>query len=291
MIPTLSSNAFAGQLRDPHPHGISPIFRGRIELNAETIRCYIKPLPDYITVAGGVVTTNRELLNEALGYTIAKAAGFSVASNAGIIMLTPDQIPPATLAHLREITPPSKPQDDYLAWFSEDMQQPSLLRRIDRSLPQPLLNRQLAHVAKKLAKNSESAAIVSFDEWTENSDRNLGNLLERADGRLSLIDHGWLFRSPVWSPMGLGANPIRLRNVLRELIDSHEPSWSEKPATKSARLLAYTNLAAAWRNQGATAAQAVLAEFLEAIDQNAIMSFLSDRLDPPNYKRVVGLLV
>lgn len=291
MIQTLSSDAFAGQLPAPTSTGVSPIFRGKIKLGEESLRCYIKPLPDHYELPGGHLRENREILNEALGYTVAKHAGHPVAEHAGIIMLNLEQIPDRTRQHLQKITPRSQPQSDYLAWFSQDMQQPSLLKRIDVSAPEPLRNRQLRHLAAKLAKHPDTPGIVTLDEWTENSDRNLGNLLERPDGMLSLIDHGWLFRSPLWSPDALYANPAALRNVVRELIDENVGAWSEKAPIKSARLMAYNNLVSAWRARGAEAARTVLEEFLDAAESNLVMSFLSDRLDPPTYKKAVGLLV
>jgi hypothetical protein len=292
MIQTLSSDAFAGQLSAPTAVGVGPIFRGKIDLGEEkSARCYIKPLPDHVELSNGRILENRELLNEALGYVIAKAAGYTVAEKAGIIMLNLEQIPEATRNLLIQKTPKSKPQKDYLSWFSEDMQQPNLLKRVDKTAPPQLRNRQLAHLARKLVEHPETAAIVSFDEWIENCDRNLGNLLERPDGRLSLIDHGWMFRVPIWSPHSLKSSPYKLCNTIKELVNNHTSQWSERSPVKSARLMAYNNLAQTWRTKGSAAAQAVLDDFLDSFEKDSVMSFLSDRLDPPNYRQVVGLLL
>lgn len=48
MIPILPSSAYVGALSAPQSCGISPIFRGKINVGEESLRCYIKPLPDVI---------------------------------------------------------------------------------------------------------------------------------------------------------------------------------------------------------------------------------------------------
>lgn len=289
MIQILSGDAYAGELRAPHSHGISPIFRGKINVGESSLRCYIKPLPDTIRIGGNIVE-NREVLSEALGYTLARAANYSAPEAAGIIVLSRDQIPAAVLEHLRSITPGGL-QPDYLAWFSQDMQHPSLLKRHIQDAPEHLKERQIRRLALSLAAHAQTAAIVTFDEWTENSDRNLGNLLEAADGKLTLIDHGRLFRLPFWQPASLPTSGLPLRNVIRELVDAYVQHWSEKTPTKAARAMAYNVLAGAWHKEGAAAARRVLAEFLDSMDIDHVLDFLEARLEPAHYNKAVGLLV
>lgn len=288
MIQVLSGSAYAGELRAPHSRGISPIFRGKINIGEDSRRCYIKPLPDTIKV-GGKIVENREVLSEALGYTLARVANYSVPAAAGIIVLNREQIPSAVLEHLREITPGGL-QQDYLAWFSQDMQHPSLLKRHIQDAPDHLQERQLRRLAMSLAGHADTAAIVTFDEWTENSDRNLGNLLEAADGKLALIDHGRLFRLPFWQPAALTTSGMPLRNVIRELVDEYVQHWSERTPTKAARAMAYNVLAGAWRTEGAAAARRVLAEFMDSMDIDHVLDFLEARLEPDHYNKAVGLL-
>lgn len=291
MIPILSSKAFGGQLSTPRSTGISPIFRGKIKVDDVSLRCYIKPLPDQIIAPGGRVVDNREVLSEALGFTLAKNAGLATPDNAGIIMLESEQIPDQVLAQLRSITPGNVPQKDYLAWFSQDMLHPSLLKNHIPDAPDSMRHAALARLALSLSKNTSTATIVTFDEWSENSDRNLGNLLGTADGGMILIDHGRLFRYPSWDPSALVASPLGIQNVIRDLVDSFVPHWSEKTPTKSARLLAYNNLAVTWRSKGETAAKDVLAEFLDDTEISQVLDFLSGRLDQTHYNSAVGLLV
>lgn len=292
MIPTLSSSAFAGPLLAPKHTGISPIFRGKIELDDGTqIRCFIKPLPDYIQVRPGMVIDNREIVSEALGYVLAKSAGYVVPEHAGIIMLRREQIPGRTLDHLEQITPPGYPQDDYLAWFTEDMRHPDLLRgHISESAPQYLKDLQLRRLAKKLASHPDTPSMVTFDEWTENSDRNLGNIIEMPGKRLGLIDQGRLFRLPAWDPRTLATSPLPLQNVVRDLVDAYTPHWSDLIPVKSSRAMAYNTISVTWRSQGAAAAQCVLSEFLAEPDVQLVIDFLASRLEPAHYNKVVGLL-
>ena len=289
MIQVLSGSAYAGELRAPHSRGISPIFRGKINIGEDSRRCYIKPLPDTIR-AGGKIFENREVLSEALGYTLARAANYSVPAAAGVIMLSREQIPAAVLEHLRGLTPGGL-QQDYLAWFSQDMQHPSLLKRHIQGAPEHLQERQLKRLAAILAGHADTAAIITFDEWTENSDRNLGNLLEAADGKLSLIDHGRLFRREFWQPAMLTTSGLPLRNVIRELVDEYVHHWSERTPTKAARAMAYNVLAGTWRTEGAAAARRVLAEFLDSMDIDHVPDFLEARLEPAQYYKAVGHLV
>lgn len=289
MILTLNSDAFSGSLPAPASTGISPIFRGKINIDSNSIRCYIKPLPDHIK-KGAEVVDNRELVSEALGYVLAKRAGHAVPEQAGIIMLTAEQIPRSTLLKLQENTPDTHPQNDYLAWFSQDMQYPSLLKRYIIDAPEHLLDQQAKRLFTRLAASPEAPSIITFDEWTENSDRNPGNLIEIDGGRVALIDHGRLFRYPTWSPSQLETSGLPVCNVLRGWIDTHTPNWSERTRIKSARVMAYNNLAATWRTDGAIAAKQVLENFLNDEEVEQVISFLASRLDPGHYNKAVGLL-
>lgn len=290
-IQTLNSSAFAGQLRDPHSTGISPIFRGRINVGDDSVRCYIKPFSDMVRDPRGKVSDNMEGISEALGYTLAKAAGFQTASVAGFILLKSEQIPPSVIRHLERDMPGASLQDDFLAWFSEDMKQPSLLKNyIPDGLP-ALREKALKRLALDLSGHPSAPSIVTFDEWTENSDRNLGNILGSVSGNMVLIDHGRIFRLPCWTAGELAASPFPIRNVLKELIDTFTPHWSTRIPVKSARGMMYHNLAAMWRSQGEAAAKELLDDFLKASEVSKVLDFLRDRLEQSHYNATVGLLV
>lgn len=267
------------------------MFRGKIEVNGESIRCYIKPFPSMLTGEDCETTENRSVISEALGHALGKACGFTVARNAGIIILQSDQIPDAALQKLVSKSPDNTPQDEYFAWFSEDMRHPSLMSECPSDAPELLRQKNFSRIAVNLASHKSSPAIVSFDEWTENSDRHLGNILGEPGGGLILIDHGRLFRHPSWSPAALGLAQSEARNALVELIESQDPSWSSKTPIRSARSMAYKSFSVAWKAEGRLHAELILAEFMDPPDIDQVLEFLAERLEPSQYTQKVGLML
>ncbi|OUM28294.1 hypothetical protein B8W72_20770 [Pseudomonas putida] len=291
MIEVLGSHAFLGALRDVAAPGESVMFRGKLEVEGENIRCYIKPFPSMLVGESNEVGENRSVISEALGYVLGKACGFTVARKAGVIFLRSEQIPGAALRKLVDQTPGKMVQDEYLAWFSEDMRHSSLMSECPSDAPELMRQRNIARIAADLAAHESSPRIVSFDEWTENSDRHLGNILSAPNGGLTLIDHGRLFRHPSWSPGKLGKNPRVARNALMELIDSHDPDWSSRTPIRSARSLAYKSFSVAWKSEARTQAELILREFMEPPEVSLVLEFLTERLDPSQYTPRVGLML
>jgi len=291
MFEILGSEAFLGPLRDTDAAGENAIFRGKVAIGGETARCYIKPFPAEIAFKDGKTTENRTIISEALGHVLAGVCGFSVPRAAGAIILRRDQIPDNALKKLTGQTPGGIAQDEYAAWFSEDMRQDSLVVGCPSDAPELLRQRNLSRLAADLAANKVTPAIVSFDEWTENSDRHFGNLLGSSSGTLILIDHGRLFRHPSWNPHALDSSPLELRNALRELIDSMIPSWSTKTPTRSARSLAYNGFSVAWKSTGKDQAETVLTEFMDQPEVTQVLDFLASRLEPQHYSSQVGLII
>lgn len=268
-IQILSSSAFMGHDPTHQPASNQSVFKGKIRLTTNpeerAIACYIKPLPDCIH-KGAQLVTNRELLNEALGYTLAHRSGHAVPAHAGIIALDQQQIPSQTLRRVKRMTPRTKPQNDYLAWFSADMKSPSLLENAgsDPTLP------QMREIVDQLTQHKQTSSVVAFDEWMENTDRNLGNLLVCGKD-LVLIDHGYLLRGQ-WQPSQL-KRPKRARNVLRELICHFRPDW--RPSQKAS----WRKLQTAWSaNKTRSFAQIVLNDFLEKENTEQVIAFLEQRL-------------
>lgn len=291
MISLYNSDSFMGALPPPESVGVSAIFRGKISIDGERIaKCYIKPLPDVIAKEEGL-SANMEIVSEALGYTLAKHANYRVPESAGIIELGAELLPPSVLEDLKSQTPGVDAQDKYIAWFSEDLAYPSLLKKEILGAPAHLQNLQILHLLKRLAKHADTASIVTFDEWTENSDRNLGNLIELRDGKLALIDHGRLFRYPTWNAEFLGEKSgLGCINRLSHCIDAVESQWSERTRTRSARGMAYNSLAAYWKNGGQEAAAEILDIFLAPEQREAVITFLAEALEPAEYSAKIGLL-
>lgn len=50
--------------------------------------------------------------------------------------------------------------------------------------------------------SADTQKIASFDLWTDNADRHMGNVMRGADGSYVAIDHESLLTSPVWKPTG-----------------------------------------------------------------------------------------
>jgi hypothetical protein len=291
MVEFLDSDAFLGPLGDAAMHGENAIFRGRIEVGSRNVRCYIKPFAATIRSPSGVSLTNNSVIGEALGYTLAKASGLAVADTAGVIILRSYQIPENVLRKLLSQPSGSAPPAEYVAWFSEDMKHPALLAECPSDAPELMQIRNRSRVAADLADNKAIPAVVSFDEWTENNDRHLGNLLGGPSGGLILIDHGRLFRTPSWTPASLNLDPLVARNALQELIDGIVPSWSTRTPIRSARKLAYKAFSVAWKADGRRKAESVLTEFLPPSEVTQVLEFLAARLEPSHYMPKVGLML
>lgn len=294
MIHTLSSSAFAGVLRPPKFTGLSPLFRAKIRVSGESVRCYVKPLPDLIDCPlRRVPVPNQEVISEALGYVLAKACSFQVPEVAGIILLEQTQIPEPALAALGSITQ-GPLQPNYLCWFSKDMAYPNLVQKHMAGLQVPFLQqRRLKRLVKSLIEADDTTKVIAFDDWLLNSDRHPGNLLAAGGKNLMLIDHGRLLVYPNWQPGGMGnLGPGRApANRLRNFIDEHEPNWSAKLPKKSEMMMAYNAFSIAFRTQGEAAARAVLAEFFDTAEINAIIQLLRDRHDPTAYATASGMIL
>lgn len=290
MIETLRSDAFGGVLRAPVSVGISPIFRAKIRVGEESRRCYVKPLTDQIRCpTSGRSVANQEIVNEALGYVLAKACSLKVPSSAGVILLQREQIP-RQLWHELDKAGCGQAQADYLCWFSEDMEYPSLKQRhLSEAKLESLHDRRLKRLSHQLAKNADSPCIIAFDGWLRNSDRNAGNLLESGPNELTLIDQGRILNFPNWTPGQLGTFGHPCVNRLQWLIDLHNPHWSDMLPNSSARIMAYNGFAVTFRQDGEVAARQVLAEFFdEQVDIDAIILLLHDLLDPTSYAKTAG---
>ncbi|WP_313117938.1 hypothetical protein [Ectopseudomonas guguanensis] len=292
MIHTLGSDAFAGALKAPKAVGISPLFRANIRVNGERLRCYVKPMPDMIDCpATRRSVENREIINEALGYVLAEACGFRVPAVAGIILLEREQIPQHLAEELTRLG--GGAQANYLCWFSQDMNHPNLVQKHMKGITLDFFHqRRLKRLVKHITEAPNTPKVIAFDDWLFNSDRHPGNLLASTPDP-TLIDHGRILVYPNWQPGRLGAVGAGYRpgNRLRNFIDEHEPNWSEKLPKKSEMLMAYNSFAVSFRERGETAARAVLAEFFDTIDTDAIVTLLRMRHDPAAYAKASGMVL
>lgn len=292
IIQTLGSDAFGGHLRPPTSVGLSPLFRAKISVAGEKLRCYVKPLTDKIDCpTKGTQVTNQELINEALGYALARTCGLSVPDVAGVILLEAEQIPAQQIDQLQKLARGAK-QDSYFCWFSKDMNYPNLKQHHLEGVNLKLLEqRRVRRLLKHLIDCEDTPAVIAFDDWLLNSDRHVGNLLASPGDGLMLIDHGRILHYPNWVPGGVGSMPWPSENRLRNLIDHHMPKWSSKLPTKSAMVMAYNAFAVSFRTQGEAAARTVLDNFFGDIDTDAIIQLLQLRHDPAGYAKAAGMVV
>lgn len=293
MIQLLSGDAFSGVLSAPTVVGVSPIFRAKIKVpkEEEPIRCYVKPQPDYISchITQGQ-TENREIINEALGYTLAQSCGLSVPDSAGVILLDKEQLPKSVLSHLECMH--SSPQENYFCWFSKDMNHPNLVQKFNGTGSPYMQALQLNRLIDYLAKSSDTPRVVAFDEWLKNTDRHPGNLLSGAGGSHILIDHGRILLYPNWSPGMLGNPPpgIPSTNRLKEVLDEHIDNWSRKLPNSNAMLLAYKSFLVSFREKGEAAARKSLSSMLESEEVDSIIGLLHTMHTPASYAKASGIL-
>lgn len=292
MIHLLTHEQWRGQLPAPTHTGVSALFKARLVANGESRRCFIKPLPDMIQHQGRV-TDNQEIVSEALGYALAKSCDLPVPDTAGVILLPRSYIPAPALQRADALTPGSQRQEEFLAWFSEDMRYPNLIQHhLTGVTAQDLQERLVRRISHQLTEHEQAPALASFDEWTLNTDRNAGNLLQGPGGQLILIDHGRLFIDPSWLPHQLGAYPRTSRNRVVDCIEITTPGWNKRLPTQSQRHLAYNGFNVSFREKGEAAARQVLTRLMmEEPDIEHVIGFLASRLQPDHYSKAIGTLL
>lgn len=292
MIHLLKADAMAGELPDPSRKGLNPIFKARLRIDGESRRCFVKLLPDYIEISGQRLA-NQEAVSEAIGYVLAKSCGFSVPDAAGIIVLARQQIPARVLEIADSQSAGDDPQEHFIAWFCEDMRYPDLVGHHTIGIASEDLEERLyRRISRDLVERDELPKVVSFDEWTLNSDRHPGNLLRTGGKSLALIDHGRIFVMPFWVASRLRQGPSHCDNRLIDCAEFTDPQWSKRLPIKGKRELAYNGFTVSFRNSGERDTRQVLAALeIEAADIEHVIGFLSDRLEPAHYQRAIGLLI
>lgn len=262
----LPSSAYHGWLGRPSEMGATPAnFRAKIAVDDEPLPCYVKVYP----------LETCEMVNEAIGYTLAEGFGLPIPARAGFIGLLSGQLPP-------DSRPPG--QDAVLAWFTQDMEYPSI-KAFGRLAT--ATKAQWEDARAWLRECPDTPAVVEFDELTCNVDRNLGNLL-MAGSHAMLIDHGRLFGGPAWTISDLSRR-VRERNpsnVLHQVLGD----WMHLLNVKSARLAAVEGFRKSWTAGAQGAILAAASEFFTAPDAAIVTDYLEQRLDIVRAKQAIGLL-
>lgn len=287
----LESDSFSGSLPSPQETGVSPIFKGKIKVLEDSLRCYIKPFNTQIKCpVTKLFVSNKEHINEALGHTIAKTSGLPVADTAGIIILRAEQIPENVKNHLFRESGNRQPA--YVCWFSQDMLHPSIKSKHLSNITLPKLKeKRQKRIFSELKNNSQCAKLIAFDEWLANSDRNLGNILEGKKGSLILIDHGRILNYPNWQAGHLGLTNNPPKNVIKDGIEYYNPGWTSLLPTKSKQILAFNGFSVSFSSSGEQHARDVLSKFLDHREVNLIVDLLIQRLNSSSGNASAGVVV
>lgn len=194
-IHLLNEAAYAGYLAPLPDPGIEAGHIALMRIGTGTRRVYVKLYaPD-----------TRGLINEIIGHLLAEALGLCVPPRAAVALIPRDALP---------AVPPWVPHgQSAVAWCTEDLAAPSLkvAYRLDPAAP------PLAPLIKELCTADTTRALVAFDDWIANVDRNLGNLLRLAKGRYCVIDHGHALTGPHWRAPDLNPAP-QYPNRLRDML-------------------------------------------------------------------------
>ncbi|WP_322528952.1 hypothetical protein R5R73_04755 [Salinicola sp. LHM] len=291
MIHLLSGSTMGAELPTPTRKGINPLFRARITVDGESRQCFIKPQPDKLAVDTSS-PINREVINEVVGYLLARACGFRVPDHAGVILLERHQIPAAVLNHVDSISP--TPQHDaFVCWFSEDTGHKDLVALHSASVANGELEERLhARIAQDLVSRKELPALISFDEWTLNSDRNAGNVLGSASTYITPIDHGRIFCSPIWKHNELKAMcRWVIENQMIHWANRGKPGWSQDKRNMSARLVAYQKFVEAFTQTGHSTVRDTLTDLsVDGDEIESILDCLYARLDEDHARFAIGLV-
>ena len=139
--------------------------------------CFVKLLPP-----------GPALLCEALGWTLAHAAGVQCPSFGAIVLVPLDEL-------RKSVTLPATYDGASLwpAWCCELVEGKSL-RQIHK-IP-------FYFAKKSLFRSRDARKIAAFDKWTDLRDRNFGNVIRSPKGGFVAIDHETLLHDLLWVPSG-----------------------------------------------------------------------------------------
>lgn len=127
------------------------------------------------------------LLNEVIGFALAKLAGVPAPDQAAVLLLDWDQIPARHHAALRAVHGAVERVPAWATtWVMGDVLD------ADRSAAQ----RDLVMTA--LLASPDGERLAAFDHWVANTDRHGGNIVRVARERYTAIDHEHIVFGPLW---------------------------------------------------------------------------------------------
>ncbi|MFL9908281.1 hypothetical protein [Paraburkholderia sp. RL17-337-BIB-A] len=139
------------------------------------------------------------LLCEAIGWTLANSADVSVASFGAVVLVPLDK-----LSKCMPLPPWTNGQTVCAAWCTEIVAGKSVRQ----------VHKWAFWLARKRCLNSKDVrSIAAFDVWTDNRDRNFGNVIRSSSGGYIAIDHETLLHDLLWLPTGMS---YELRSLVEE---------------------------------------------------------------------------
>jgi|CXWL01.1.fsa_nt_gi hypothetical protein len=177
MINILPSTAWREFRGVPSRHGLNPTTHLALiaDLNGIEHKCYLKFIDLHHSPG---------LLCEGLGWLFAKAAGVNVPEFAAIVMVPIQQLS-------RSVNLPSwlKGQAEYPAWCVKVVDGKSVAE----------VHKWMFWLRRNKCLNAkETPTIAAFDIWTDNRDRNYGNVIRSNGGLYVAIDHESLLHDLTW---------------------------------------------------------------------------------------------
>ena len=203
-VELLNEGAYRTYLEPVEIPGQESIHIARVEFgDGEVKRAYVK----FYSGQG------RGLVNEVTGHLLAESLGMRVPRKVAILFVPKKDV----------LSPPSwmkaNTEDTYPAWCCEDMASPSIKFFVGLGNAGSSTSDGYAHIREELVKSKQTPAILAFDDWVANIDRNVGNILRLGMGDYALIDHGQISGGRHWSCPTLQDVNRKFPNILKQLLN------------------------------------------------------------------------
>lgn len=186
VVQTLGPSAYLGFLEEVGEGRDARTHKALVQFHNEPSPsdCYVKTYCSRLAPKG--------LVNEVVGYALAKHGSFDVPRRAAVLLLDEEQ----ARCFGTDFEPYRTKSGHVLAWCVESLGHPSP-KSMYRLSPTDI--RGLSALRMDLKKWTDLPDAISFDAWMLNDDRNPGNLIRLAEGRYALIDHGRVYGGNAWT--------------------------------------------------------------------------------------------
>jgi hypothetical protein len=130
------------------------------------------------------LTSRPGLLCEGLGWLLAQASGVNVPEFAAVL-----RVPLGKLGKSMPLPTFVSGHSEYLAWCVQIVDGKAVAQ----------VHKWLFWLARARCLSANNTPIMAaFDYWTDNQDRNYGNVIRSKDGQYVAIDHESLLHEPIW---------------------------------------------------------------------------------------------